>query len=135
LTLFALVLVIGLLVDDAIVVVENVERIMHEERLAPRDATLKSMSEITGALIGIKSKPPANGRYEIVVGLFTDEITARDYVATLRKRGLMSAQWEQPKSSGPREVLEIQAKDVMFAEQLKTWIAPFPSAVVMSCVR
>jgi len=53
LTLFALVLVIGLLVDDAIVVVENVERIMREERLAPRDATLRSMSEITGALIGI----------------------------------------------------------------------------------
>ena len=53
LTLFALVLVIGLLVDDAIVVVENVERIMREEKLAPRDATLRSMSEITGALIGI----------------------------------------------------------------------------------
>jgi multidrug efflux pump len=53
LTLFALVLVIGLLVDDAIVVVENVERIMHEERLSPRDATLKSMQEITGALVGI----------------------------------------------------------------------------------
>ncbi|HKU54881.1 MAG TPA: efflux RND transporter permease subunit, partial [Rhizomicrobium sp.] len=53
LTLFALVLVIGLLVDDAIVVVENVERIMQEERLPPREATLKSMQEITGALIGI----------------------------------------------------------------------------------
>ena len=53
LTLFALVLVIGLLVDDAIVVVENVERIMREERLPPREATLKSMTEITGALIGI----------------------------------------------------------------------------------
>jgi len=53
LTLFALVLVIGLLVDDAIVVVENVERIMHEEKLSPYDATLKSMQEITGALIGI----------------------------------------------------------------------------------
>jgi multidrug efflux pump len=53
LTLFALVLVIGLLVDDAIVVVENVERIMREEGLAPRDATLRSMREITGALIGI----------------------------------------------------------------------------------
>jgi hydrophobe/amphiphile efflux-1 (HAE1) family protein len=53
LTLFALVLVIGLLVDDAIVVVENVERIMREEGAAPRDATLKSMQEITGALIGI----------------------------------------------------------------------------------
>ena len=53
LTLFALVLVIGLLVDDAIVVVENVERIMREEGLAPRDATLRSMKEITGALIGI----------------------------------------------------------------------------------
>ena len=46
-------LVIGLLVDDAIVVVENVERIMREERLPPRDATLKRMEEITGALIGI----------------------------------------------------------------------------------
>ncbi len=53
LTLFALVLVIGLLVDDAIVVVENVERIMREEKLSPREATLKSMTEITGALIGI----------------------------------------------------------------------------------
>ena len=53
LTLFALVLVIGLLVDDAIVVVENVERIRHEEKLSPYDATLKSMQEITGALIGI----------------------------------------------------------------------------------
>jgi multidrug efflux pump len=53
LTLFALVLVIGLLVDDAIVVVENVERIMREEGLGPREATLKSMAEITGALIGI----------------------------------------------------------------------------------
>ncbi len=53
LTLFALVLVIGLLVDDAIVVVENVERIMREEGLPPREATLRSMHEITGALIGI----------------------------------------------------------------------------------
>src|SRR6185312_7284542 len=53
LTLFALVLVIGLLVDDAIVVVENVERIMREEGLPPREATLRSMQEITGALIGI----------------------------------------------------------------------------------
>jgi multidrug efflux pump len=53
LTLFALVLVIGLLVDDAIVVVENVERIMREEGLPPREATLLSMKEITGALIGI----------------------------------------------------------------------------------
>jgi multidrug efflux pump len=47
------VLVIGLLVDDAIVVVENVERIMREEGLPPREATLRSMQEITGALIGI----------------------------------------------------------------------------------
>jgi hydrophobe/amphiphile efflux-1 (HAE1) family protein len=53
LTLFALVLAIGLLVDDAIVVVENVERIMREEGLSPRDATRKSMEEITGALVGI----------------------------------------------------------------------------------
>ncbi len=53
LTLFALVLAIGLLVDDAIVVVENVERIMRTEGLGPREATRKSMDEITGALIGI----------------------------------------------------------------------------------
>jgi multidrug efflux pump len=53
LTLFALVLSIGLLVDDAIVVVENVERIMREEGLPPKEATIKSMGEITGALIGI----------------------------------------------------------------------------------
>ncbi|OKY74647.1 MAG: multidrug efflux RND transporter permease [Desulfobulbaceae bacterium DB1] len=53
LTMFALVIVIGLLVDDAIVVVENVERIMAEEGLSPHDATIKSMGQITGALIGI----------------------------------------------------------------------------------
>ncbi len=53
LTMFGLVLAIGLLVDDAIVVVENVERIMHEEGLSPKEATRKSMGEITGALVGI----------------------------------------------------------------------------------
>jgi multidrug efflux pump len=53
LTMFALVLAIGLLVDDAIVVVENVERLMREEGLPPKEATKKSMQEITGALIGI----------------------------------------------------------------------------------
>ena len=53
LTMFAMVLAIGLLVDDAIVVVENVERIMREEGLPPKEATAKSMDEITSALIGI----------------------------------------------------------------------------------
>lgn len=53
LTLFALVLSIGLLVDDSIVVVENVERLMKEEGLNPKDATVKSMKEISSALIGI----------------------------------------------------------------------------------
>ncbi len=53
LTMFAMVLAIGLLVDDAIVVVENVERIMSEEGLAPFEATRKSMDQITPALIGI----------------------------------------------------------------------------------
>ena len=53
LTMFALVIVIGLLVDDAIVVVENVERIMSEEGLPPREATIKSMEQITSALVGI----------------------------------------------------------------------------------
>jgi multidrug efflux pump len=53
LTLFGMVLAIGILVDDAIVVVENVERIMSEEGLSPRDATRKAMGQITGAIIGI----------------------------------------------------------------------------------
>jgi HAE1 family hydrophobic/amphiphilic exporter-1/multidrug efflux pump len=53
LTMLGLVLAIGLLVDDAIVVVENVERVMSEEGLPPREATRKSMDQITGALIGI----------------------------------------------------------------------------------
>ncbi|WP_064708903.1 efflux RND transporter permease subunit [Rhizobium bangladeshense] len=53
LTMFAMVLAIGLLVDDAIVVVENVERIMSEEKLSPLEATEKSMGEITGAIVGI----------------------------------------------------------------------------------
>ncbi len=53
LTMFGLVLAIGILVDDAIVVVENVERIMSEEGLPPREATRKAMGQITGAIIGI----------------------------------------------------------------------------------
>ena len=53
LTMFGMVLAIGILVDDAIVVVENVERIMTEEGLPPREATIKAMSQITGAIIGI----------------------------------------------------------------------------------
>lgn len=53
LTMFAMVLAIGLLVDDAIVVVENVERVMREDKLSPLEATRKSMKQITGALIGI----------------------------------------------------------------------------------
>jgi len=53
LTMFAMVLAIGLLVDDAIVVVENVERVMSEEGLSPREATAKSMDQITSALVGI----------------------------------------------------------------------------------
>lgn len=53
LTMFGLVLVIGLLVDDAIVVVENTERLMHDEGLSPYEATCKSMQQVTGALIGV----------------------------------------------------------------------------------
>lgn len=53
LTMFAIVLAIGLLVDDAIVVVENIERLMHDEHLSAYDATVKSMQQITGALLGI----------------------------------------------------------------------------------
>lgn len=53
LTMFGMVLAIGLLVDDAIVVVENVERLMRDEMLSPKEAALKSMREITGALVGV----------------------------------------------------------------------------------
>ncbi|EPF90559.1 multidrug efflux RND transporter permease subunit [Acinetobacter gyllenbergii] len=53
LTLFAMVLAIGLLVDDAIVVVENVERLMHEQQLSAKQASIQSMHEISGALVGI----------------------------------------------------------------------------------
>ncbi|MBS0421815.1 MAG: efflux RND transporter permease subunit [Proteobacteria bacterium] len=53
LTMFGMVLAIGLLVDDAIVVVENVERVMEEDKLSPHDAARKSMQQITGALVGI----------------------------------------------------------------------------------
>lgn len=53
LTMFAMVLAIGLLVDDAIVVVENVERVMTQDKLPPRQATIRSMEQITGALVGI----------------------------------------------------------------------------------
>jgi multidrug efflux pump len=53
LTMFGMVLAIGILVDDAIVVVENVERIMAEEHLPPREATIKAMGQITGAIVGI----------------------------------------------------------------------------------
>jgi len=53
LSLFAMVLAIGILVDDAIVVIENVERIMAEEHLSPRDATRKAMTQITSAIVGI----------------------------------------------------------------------------------
>jgi multidrug efflux pump len=53
LTMFGIVLSVGLLVDDAIVVVENVERLMHTENLTPKEAALKSMEQITGALVGV----------------------------------------------------------------------------------
>ena len=53
LTMFGMVLAIGLLVDDAIVVVENVERLMREEKLGPKEAAKKSMDQITGALVGV----------------------------------------------------------------------------------
>src|SRR3546814_933097 len=53
LSLFAMVLAIGILVDDAIVVIENVERIMAEKHLSPYNATVKAMGQITGAIVGI----------------------------------------------------------------------------------
>src|SRR3546814_14222969 len=54
LTLFGMVLAIGLLVDDAIVVVENVERLIHDEGLSPKEAARKSLDHIRGALLGLR---------------------------------------------------------------------------------
>ena len=51
--MFGMVLVIGIVVDDAIIVVENVERIMSEEGLPPRQATVKAMGQISGAIVGV----------------------------------------------------------------------------------
>jgi multidrug efflux pump len=53
LTLFGMVLAIGIVVDDAIVVLENVERIMHEEQMMARDAAIQAMQEVTGPVIAI----------------------------------------------------------------------------------
>src|SRR5690606_21205210 len=53
LTLFGLVLAIGIVVDDAIIVVENVERIMHDEHLPPYEATLRAMEQVTGPVIAV----------------------------------------------------------------------------------
>src|SRR5437667_5901137 len=53
LTLFAMVLAIGIVVDDAIIVLENIERIMRDEGLAPRDAAIKAIREVTGPIIAI----------------------------------------------------------------------------------
>ena len=53
LTMFAMVLVVGIVVDDAIVVVENIERLMKQEKLSPKEATFKAMKQISGAIVGI----------------------------------------------------------------------------------
>jgi len=63
LTMFGMVLAIGLLVDDAIVVVENVARVMEEDGLPPREATIKTMGQITGALIGVAAVLSADGLF------------------------------------------------------------------------
>ena len=66
LSLFGLVLAIGIVVDDAIVVVENVERLMEEEKLSAREATAKSMGQILSALVGINVAQP--NYYDQVMG-------------------------------------------------------------------
>ncbi len=86
------------------------------------------------SLAEVQIQATGKGQYEILVGLFADEITARDYVAMLKKRGVMTARWEKPSSAAPRERIEIQAKEMILDKQLKAWIAPFPSAVIMGCV-
>ena len=77
--MFGLVLAIGLLVDDAIVVVENVERVMAEEGLSPREATRKAMGQITGALVGVAVVLSRGVRADGVLG----RIGRRDLPAVL----------------------------------------------------
>jgi hypothetical protein len=67
LTMLAMVLAVGLLVDDAIVVVENVERVMSERRLSPREAARQSMDEISGALVGAGRAHPDTGALRFAV--------------------------------------------------------------------
>ena len=82
LTMFAMVLAVGILVDDAIVVIENVERIMSEEGLPPREATKKAMGQITAALIGITRHAglgvPADGVLRRLGGQHLPPVLARD---------------------------------------------------------
>lgn len=78
-TLFGMVLAIGLLVDDAIVVVENVERVMEEEGLSPREATRKSMNQISGALVGIGLVICA-----VFIPMAFSEVPAASFIVNLR---------------------------------------------------
>ena len=71
LTLFGMVLAIGIVVDDAIVVLENVERIMHEEKLPPREAAIKAMREVTG--------PVDRDRAGAVRGVRADRLPGRPH--------------------------------------------------------
>ncbi|MBF0613117.1 MAG: efflux RND transporter permease subunit, partial [Magnetococcales bacterium] len=90
LTLFAMVLAIGIVVDDAIVVVENVERVMSEEHLSPHDATKKAMDQITGAIIGITL---ALSAVFVPMGFFPGSVGTiyRQFAATLVLTMLFSA--------------------------------------------
>lgn len=117
--------VIAGLVDQAAAESKKTELLQLQKNLTPVQPA---------SLTEIQIQAADKGQYVILAGLFADETTARDYVALLKKRGVMTARWEKPSSAVPRERIEIQAKEMMLDKQLKTWIAPFPSAVIMGCV-
>lgn len=76
-----------------------------------------------------------SARYEILLGIFIEEVAARDYVALLAGQGIASARWEKPNPLAPSERVEMQVKAEVLTGQLKMWIAQFPSAMVMHCAQ
>ncbi len=108
LTMFAMVLAIGLLVDDAIVVVENVERVMSEEGLSPLEATRKSMTQITGALVGIAMVLSAvfvpmaffGGSTGVIYRQFSITIVVVDGAVRDRRAGIYASLVRHPAQAG-----------------------------------
>ncbi len=104
--------------------------------LASQTATDKKMAELRRlGLGGANALALPDGRYEIVLGSFSDETAAREFLATLTKRGVKSVQWEKPAPATLLVVVEIQAPAGVLASRLPEWIAPYATTTVSDCVR